>query len=172
MDYSTLIAERFSVRKFSDKPVDADLVQAILEAARLAPTAVNKQPQRILVLRAAASMEKLKKATNFTFDAPMAMVVCCNRDEAWVRPCDQNNAGIIDACIVATHIMLKVHDLGLGATWVGHFDPAVVRAEFQLPANIEPVVIFPIGHPADDVKPSPLHRKRRTLEQTVVYEHF
>ncbi|MBQ9453328.1 MAG: nitroreductase family protein [Desulfovibrio sp.] len=170
--YSALIAERYSVRKFSTEPVDQSLVQSILEAAQLAPTAVNKQPQRILVLRTAAGMEKLKKATTYTFNAPMALIVCYNMSEAWVRPFDRNNAGVIDATIVATHIMLKVHDIGLGTTWVGHFDPAVLRREFDLPPDIEPIAVFPIGHPAVDAKPSPQHTRRRPLEETVVYEHF
>ncbi|MBO4300134.1 MAG: nitroreductase family protein [Desulfovibrio sp.] len=172
MEYSTLIHERYSVRKFSPEPVDENSIQAILDTARLAPTAVNKQPQRILVLRSAESMEKLRKATTYLFNAPMALAVCCNRDEAWVRPYDQYNSGVIDAAIVATHIMLKVHDLGLGATWVGHFDPAAFRKVFNLPGYVEPVAIFPIGHPADDAKPSPMHGKRRPLEETVVYDHF
>ncbi len=172
MEFSSLIAERYSVRKFSPEPVNEDAIQAILQAARLAPTAVNKQPQRILLLRSAESMEKLKKATTYHFDAPMALAVCCNKDEAWMRPYDQYNSGVIDASIVATHIMLKVHDLGLGATWVGYFDPAVFRKEFNLPDVIEPVVIFPIGHPAEDAKPSPKHSQRRSLEETVVQEHF
>ena len=172
MEYSELIAKRFSVRKFSDEGVDEDTVRIILEAARLAPTAVNKQPQRILVITTSEGMEKLKKATQYTFNAPMALLVCCDRNDAWVRPIDHNSSGVIDASIVATHIMLCVHDLGLGATWVGYFDPSVLRREFNLPPTIEPVAIFPIGHPAKDAAPSPKHSKRRPLEEIVFYEHF
>lgn len=172
MEFGQLIKERYSVRKFSDKPVEDDTVQAILEAARVAPTAVNKQPQRILVLRSAESMEKLKKCKPYAFNAPMAIVVCCNKDEAWVRPYDNYNSAVIDAAIVATHVMLAVHDLGLGSTWVGHFDPAAFRTLFNVPANIEPVAIFPIGYLAPDAKPAHLHEKRRSLEETVVNERF
>lgn len=120
MEYSQLIKERYSVRKFSDKPVEDAKLAAILEAARVAPTAVNKQPQRILVIRDAAGMEKLKACTPYTFGAPMALAVCGHRDEAWVRPYDGYNSAIIDAAIIGTQIMLAVHDLGLGSTWVGH----------------------------------------------------
>lgn len=172
MEFNKLIRERYSVRKFSGQPVEEDKITAILEAARVAPTAVNKQPQRILVLRDPAGMEKLVACTPYTFHAPMAMVVCCRKDEAWVRPFDGDNSGIVDAAIVGTHIMLAVHDLGLGATWVGHFDPEAVREAYNLPDDIEPVVIFPIGHPAPDAKPAHLHEKRRPLEETVVYERF
>jgi nitroreductase len=172
MEYSSLIKERYSVRKFSAQPVGQSTIDAILEAARVAPTAVNKQPQRILVIQGAEGMEKLKLCTPYTFDAPMALAVCCNMDEAWVRPYDNYNAGFIDASIVGAHIMLAVHDLGLGSTWVGYFDPAVFRKSFNLPANIEPVALFPIGYLAPDARPSHLHAKRRPLEETVVYDSF
>ncbi|SBV91747.1 Nitroreductase [uncultured delta proteobacterium] len=172
MEFSQLIRDRYSVRKISNRPVEDSKVQAILEAAQVAPTAANKQPQRILVLRAAKDMEKLKECTPYTFDAPMAIAVCCNRDEAWVRPYDNDNSGVIDAAIIGTHIMLALHDLGLGSTWVGHFDPAAFRKAYNLPANIEPVAIFPIGYPAPEAKPAHLHTKRRPLEETVVYDKF
>lgn len=172
MEYRQLIRERYSVRKFSDQPVEDSQVAAILNAARTAPTAVNKQPQRILVLRNAESMAKLKDCTPYTFNAPVALIVCCRKDEAWVRPYDGDNSGVIDAAIVGTHIMLAAHDLGLGSTWVGHFDPTALRRSFNFPDNIEPVAIFPIGRPAPDAKPSPRHHSRRPLEETVVYDSF
>jgi len=171
MEFSQLIKERYSVRKFSSHPVEESKVEAILNAARVAPTAHNKQPQRILVLRG-ASMEKLKECTSCTFNAPMALAVCYNRDEAWVRPYDNDNSGMIDAAIVGAHIMLAVHNIGLGATWVGYFDPAVFRTLYNLPANIEPLALFPIGYLAPEAKPAHLHEKRRPLEETVVYDSF
>ena len=172
MEYSQLIRERYSVRKFSRQPVEDSKVEAILEAARVAPTALNKQPQRLLVLRSAESMEKLKDCTSYTFNAPMAIAVCCRPDEAWVRPLDNFNSAIIDASIVGAQIMLEVHNLGLGATWVGGFDPAAFRKAYNLPDNVEPVAVFPIGYLAPETKPSPLHEKRRPLKETVVYESF
>lgn len=172
MEYSRLIKERYSVRKFSDQPVEEAKLAAILEASRVAPTAVNKQPQRILVIRDAAGMEKLKACTPYTFGAPMALAVCGHRDEAWVRSYDNYNSAVIDAAIVGTQIMLAVHDLGLGSTWVGHFDPALFRKAFRLPDHLEPVALFPIGYPAVEAKPSPMHQKRRPLEETVVYDSF
>ena len=172
MEYSQLIKDRYSVRKLGSQSVEEDKVKAILEAARVSPTAVNKQPQRLLVLRSPESMAKLKECTPYSFGAPMAIAVCCNWDEAWVRPYDNYNSGVIDAAVVGTHIMLAVHDLGLGSTWVGHFDPVLFREKFNLPENIEPVVVFPIGYPAPEAKPAHLHAKRRPLEETVVYESF
>ena len=172
MEFENLARDRYSVRKLVDKPVEEEKITAILEAARRAPTAVNKQPQRILVLQDARSMERLKQCTTYTFGAPMAMVVCYHKEEAWVRSYDNYNSGVIDASIVGTHLMLAVHNFGLGTTWVGHFDPAVFRRDFQIPEHIEPVVIFPMGYPASDSHPSPKHDKRRPLTETVVYGRF
>lgn len=172
MEYSRLIKERYSVRKFSNLPVDEKDVEAILEAARVAPTAANKQPWRILVIRDAQGMSKLKECTTYTFDAPMALMVCSVAEEGWVRPFDGDNAGTVDAAIIGTHIMLTVHDLGLGSTWVGYFDPAVARRLFNIPDSLEPVAIFPIGHPAPEAKPSHKHEKRRPLADSVVYDSF
>ncbi|MDL2314548.1 nitroreductase family protein [Desulfovibrio sp. OttesenSCG-928-C14] len=108
MEYSQLIKERYSVRKLTEQPVEEAKLAAVLEAARVAPTAVNKQPQRILVVRGAEGMEKLKAATPYTFGAGLALVVCFNKDEAWVRPFDNQNSGYIDAAVVGAHIMLEI----------------------------------------------------------------
>jgi nitroreductase len=172
MEYLQLIKERYSVRKFGPQPVEEGKLAVILDAARVAPTAANKQSQRVLVIRDAAGMEKLKGCTTYTFNAPMALAVCCRRDEAWVRPYDGDNAGVVDASIIGTQIMLAVHDLGLGSTWVGYFDPAAFRAAFHLPEGVEPVALFPIGYPAADAKPSHMHESRRPLTETVVYDSF
>lgn len=171
MEYRQLVKERYSVRKFADRPVEDHTLAAILEAAGHAPSAVNKQPCRILVIRG-PGMEKLKACTPYTFDAPMALAVCFHTGEAWIRPFDGCNSGVIDAAVMGAHIMLAAHDLGLGSTWVGHFNPAVFRETFSLPEDVVPVAVFPIGYPAPDAKPAHLHWKRRPLEETVVYDAF
>ena len=172
MEFTTLVKERYSVRQFSTRPVEPDMITALLEAARVAPTAVNKQPYRILVLRDQAGMEKLKSCTPYTFNAPMALIVCGKKSEAWVRAYDNANSMLVDASIVGTHIMLAAHDMGLGTTWVGHFDPVAVRMAYKLPDGMEPVVIFPVGYPAPDAKPALPHAKRRPLSETVIYDGF
>ncbi|MDR1043748.1 MAG: nitroreductase family protein [Candidatus Adiutrix sp.] len=172
MEYHKLIKARYSVRKFSPRPVEDEKIQTILEAARPAPTAVDKQPYRLLILKGTDSVAKLKDCTPYAFDAPMAILVCGCPDEAWVRPYDGQNAVFIDAAIIGTHLMLAIHDLGLGATWVGHFDPAAIRQAYNLPATLEPVALFPFGYPADDAKPAPLHEKRRPLAEMVFYDRF
>ena len=78
----------------------------------------------------------------------------------------------VDAAIVGTHIMLAVHDLGLGSTWGADFHPGKGGQAFNLPGGVEPVAVFPIGHPAPDSRPSPQHDKRKRIKELVTYETF
>lgn len=169
MDLMNLFKERHSVRKFSDKKVEKEKIDAILEAGRLAPTAVNFQPQRIYVLESDESLLKLKDCTRYHFDAPLAIIVCYDNTVSWKRSYDNKDMGEVDASIVATHMMLEVTNLGLGTTWVGHFDPKAVSEKFNLPENIIPVAIFPIGYPAEDSAPNPRHSERLNLNETVKF---
>lgn len=169
MDLMTLFKERYSCRKFSGKPVEREKLEAILDAARLAPTAVNFQPQRIFVLESRDSLDRLKDCTPYHFDAPAALLLCYDKNVSWKRKFDGEDFGIIDASIVGTHIMLEVVNQGLGTTWVGYFDPSLVSQNFELPDNIVPAAIFPIGYPADDAAPSPMHFDRHELTEFVKY---
>lgn len=169
MDLMELFIERHSVRKFSDKKVEKEKIRAILEAGRVAPTAVNFQPQRIYVLESEDSLLKLKDCTKFHFDAPVAFLVCYDNTVSWKRSYDNKDMGEVDASIVATQMMLEITNLGLGTTWVGHFDPCAVIEKFNLPDNIKPVAIFPIGYPAEDSAPNPRHYERLDLSETVKF---
>ena len=165
MDFLKLAADRYSVRKFQSTPVPQELLEQILKAGQLAPTAVNFQPQKVLVLRSAESLEKLKKCTECHFNAPLALIVCSDSSRSWTRPFDGKSSGDIDASIVATHMMLEAADLGLGSTWVMFFRPDDVKAQFALPAGVEPVAILPMGYPADDAAPAPKHSECRPMEE-------
>ena len=162
-----LARTRCSIRSFADRPVEAEKIDAILQAARLAPTAVNYQPQRILLLQSPEALEKLRACTRYSFGAPIAFVVCYDRETAWVRSFDGKNGGEVDAAIAATHMMLEITELGLGSTWVGAFDPAKLTELFALPENLVPVCILPTGYPSDQAKPAPAHDKRKDLTELV-----
>lgn len=164
-----LLKERYSVRKFSDKKVETDKLEQILEAGRLAPTACNLQPQRLLVLNTEESLNKLKNCTPYHFDTQLAILVCYDKTVSWKRKYDNYDGGTIDASIVTAQMMLEITNLGLGTTWVGHFDPAKMIEEFDLEENIIPIALLPIGYPAEDAQPSPAHDKRVELDQTVFY---
>lgn len=147
MNFAELSAQRYSLRKFSDRPVEDTLLQQVLEAGRNAPTAHNNQPQRIFVLLAVA------------YD-PAA---------AWDRECDGKNHGEIDATIAVTQMMLQAADLGLGTTYVGMFDPEKLTAAFPEMAGLVPIAMLPLGYPAEGAHPARLHTDRKPMEQLVKY---
>ncbi len=172
MEYSKLISNRYSVRKFENKHLTQAEIDEILAAGHIAPTGCNIQPQRILVLNTDESVEKLKSCTKCHFDAPCAFLVCFDKTECWQRKYDDALSGPIDASIVATHMMLKIHDIGLGCTWVMHFDPEKMRKSFNIPENIEPVALLVAGHPAEDAAPIQMHFDQRDIAEVVTYESF
>lgn len=169
MDFLKLAKERHSVRKFSDKKVEKEKLDLILEAARLAPTACNLQPQRIFVFNNEESLSKLKSCTAYHFNAPLAILICYDKEISWKRKYDGKDGGEVDAAIITTHMMLEVSNLGLGTTWVGSFDPTVMSSIYELPENIIPIALLPIGYPAEDSAPHPNHDSRLELEETVFY---
>ncbi len=172
MDFIELAARRYSVRKFSDKPVEKEKIELILKAAQLSPTACNNQPQRILVIQSESALAKLRKCTAYHFGAPLAFLICFDKTASWKRSFDGDDSGAVDASIVTAQMMLEAADIGLGTTWVAYFDPTKVRKEFNLPENFVPVALLPAGYPADDAKPYPAHAKRNPVEQTVWYDTF
>lgn len=172
MNFIELAKERYSLRYFDVKKVEQEKLDLILQAGQLSPTAVNYQPQRILIIESDEALGKLKDCTIFHFNAPMALLVCADKNEAWKRSYDGKLHTDIDASIVATHMMLEATELGLGTTWVGHFDPVAVCKAFNIPSNIEPVCILPLGYPSQDAKVHPNHTKRKDISQTVLYNHF
>lgn len=172
MHFNDLAAKRYSVRKFSTQEVEKEKLEYVLRAGQLAPTAVNFQPQRILVITDRQARARLRECTSYHFNAPVALLVCCQREEAWIRPYDKKNSGEIDCSIVTTQMMLAAADIGLGTTWVMYFDPARIREAFALPDALEPVALLVMGYPAEDAAPSPKHSQRKALEETVFYNTF
>ena len=169
MDFLKLATDRYSVRKFADKPVEKEAVDKILAAAHVAPTGCNYQPHKILVINSEEALAKLKECTRCHFDAPCAMLVCYNSDECWTRPYDGSQSGVVDASIVTTHMMLQAWELGIGSTWVMHFNPFKMREEFAVPENFVPVALLVMGYPSPDALPNERHTIYRPIEETVFY---
>ena len=131
MDFKTLSAARYSLRKFSSRPVGQEELDLILEAGRNAPTAHNYQPQRIFVLRSPEALEKIDACTGSRFHPPVMLVVAYDASVSWKRETDGKDHGEIDAAIAAAQMMLQAADLGLGTTYVGMFEPDKVLAAFR-----------------------------------------
>ena len=168
-DFLELAKSRYSVRRFSDKPIEGEKLELILRAGQAAPTACNYQPHRVYVLKSPEALEKLQKCKTSRFGETLALLVCCDTGECWKRDYDGKPSGDIDAAIVATHMMLEAWELGIGSTWVMHFMPEAVRAEFCLPENEEPAALLVMGYPAEDAHPSRLHAQNKPLEETVKF---
>lgn len=169
MDFAKLSAERYSLRKFSDRPVEAENLELILEAGRNAPTAHNNQPQRIFVLQTQQALEKADGCTSMHFHAPVVLVAAYDPAAAWVRELDGKNHGEIDTAIAVTQMMLQAADLGLGTTYVGVFEPEKLLAAFPEMAGLRPIALLPLGYPAEGAHPSRLHTERKPLEELVKY---
>lgn len=161
---------RYSVRKYLPQKIEEEKLMQILEAGRVAPTGSNFQPQRLVVVQSEVGLRKIAKAANI-FDAPMAIIVCCDKNEAWLRPYDKKNTVDIDASIVTDHMMLLATELGIGSLWICYFDPDMIRIEFNLPANIIPVNILLLGYASGaPLSPDRHVKMRKPLSQTVFYE--
>lgn len=169
MKFLELAEKRFSCRKFDNKKVEKEKIDLILKAAALAPTAVNRQPQRIMVIDDEDILEKLKQCTKYTFNAPLCFVICVDSEKAYVRGYDGKNSADIDGSIAATHMMLQAADDGLGTTWVMAFNPKKAREILELPDALEPLALMPTGYPAEDVNISPLHGKSISIDEMTAY---
>ena len=168
MTFQELAKNRYSVRSFRETPIEKEHMDLILEAGRVAPTACNFQPQKIYVARSAEARAKLASVCRCTFGAPVILVVGYDRTRDWKNKLMPGvTSGETDAAIVCTHMMLQAADLGIGSCWVGYFNPEQVAEVLGLPENITVTALLPIGYPAENAEPLPLHSQYRELADTV-----
>ena len=168
MTFQELARARYSVRSFQDTPIEEATLNLILEAGRVAPTACNNQPQKIYIAKSEESRKKLASVCRCTFDAPVILVVCYDRTRNWKNKLMPGyESGETDAAIVCTHMMLQAFELGIGSCWVGYFNPQVVAETLGLPENVTVSALLPMGYPAEDAKPLPLHSQFRDLADMV-----
>ncbi|MDO5422887.1 MAG: nitroreductase family protein [Eubacteriales bacterium] len=170
MDFITIAKQRMSVRGYEETKVEPEKLEKILEAAHVAPTAANRQPIHLIVVQSEEGLAKIDKAANI-YGAPLAILVCADHEKAWTRPFDKKQTCDIDASILTDHMMLAATELGLGTVWVCYFKPDVLRKEFNLPANLEPVNILVIGYSKEGTgDPDRFDAQRIPLNQLVSYE--
>jgi len=167
MEFLELAQARYSVRKFADRPVEEEKLQKVLAAGACAPTAKNLQPQHIYVLKSEEAVAKMREITRCAFNAPVVLLVCGNKETAWVNPFNDRSSNEMDCSIVTTQMMLQAQALDLGTCWACWFDTAKTREVFAIPENEEVFAILPLGYPAEDCKPAGLHFSRKSLEETV-----
>ncbi len=165
MDFLELAEKRYSVRAYQNKPVEEEKIEKVLEAARLAPTAANRQPFRILVIPTRGRQELLRRIypRDWFVQAPYIIGICAVLSEAWVRR-DGRSYAVVDATIVMDHLILAATSLGLGTCWVAAFDEEAAKEVLQIPEGWDPVAFTPLGYPADTWQP----KRRRPLAELVI----
>lgn len=170
MELSDLITNRYSVRAYRPVPVEPEKLEQVLEAARLAPTAANRQPVQIIVIHTEGREDDLKRVyrPDWFIQAPLVLCVCAVHGSGWTRRQDGKSYDDVDAAIVMDHIILAATDVGLGTCWIGAFEPDAAREVLELPEDVEPVVFTPLGYPAD--QPGP--KRRKHLSDLVRYERW
>ena len=169
MNFHELINKRYSVRSYKTEPVEEEKLVQVLNAARLAPTATNRQPFQFVVIHTAGREAELKRiyGKEWLSQAPVVICVCSVPSQAWSRM-DNKNYNQVDAAIAMDHLILAATDLGLGTCWVAAFDPAAAREILRLPEGVEPIAFTPIGYPADQ----PKEKKRKDLSELIRYERW
>lgn len=165
MNLKELIESRYSVRAYLPREVEDEKINYVLECARFAPSACNIQPWKFYIVRDKTVMGKIHESYNREWfkTAPMSIVVCKDCGCSWKRTAsDGKDHGDIDAAITAEHLCLAASEIGLGTCWICNFDPDILSQALNLPANLEPIAIFPLGY-IDEEKSIIPDKKRKPL---------
>ncbi len=170
MTFKELAAARYSVKSYTDRPVEEEKLQEILKVAGIAPTARNAQAIRIYVLKSETAMEKAKAVTPCIFGAPICLMLTYNEEEVFFYPDEEDgvNSGAEDCSIVATHIMFEAVEQGLGTCWVNKFSPSEAKRVFELPEKEHVVLFMPLGYASEKGKPLPKHTQKKPLSDIVI----
>lgn len=168
MEFEEVIKKRTAIRKFSDKELEKEKLDKILEAGRLAPTAKNNQPIKIYVVQSNEGIDKIDKATKCRYGAKTVLIICGNKEQSFKK--DDFTTYEMDSCIVATHIMLEATNLSVDNIWIEAFDENILRKEFSIPEELVPVCLLSLGYKAEDCPMNPLHNIRKSIEDIIEYK--
>ena len=171
MEYTDLIFTRESVRNYDpNRPVPKEILEKILDAGRIAPSACNYQPWKFLVISSPAILEKVKTCYNREWfkDAPHVLVVLGLKDQAWNRSYDGYNSVETDIAIAMTHIILAAENEGVGTCWVAAYNPALLKEVLNPDDNLLIFGITPLGYPKPGFQKT-LIKKRKSLEDIVEF---
>ena len=170
--FHDIVANRYSCRHYSQEPVSQEQILEILECASLAPSACNRQPWKFMVITAPEELSAVHASYNRDWikEAPVAIIVLGNRNEAWHRSYDEYDATDIDIAITTEHICLAATSMGLGTCWICNFDPITLRTGMNIPEEWEPVAIIPVGKPAEDIAIP--EKKRKNNDEIIQWGKF
>ncbi|MDD5603157.1 MAG: nitroreductase family protein [Eubacteriales bacterium] len=169
MDVYEAIKTRRSIRKYSSRPLEDEKLEKVLDAGRLSPSASNRQAWKFIAVRDKEKIIQMVEACNgqaFIAQAP-AILVCCGTDPEGIMSCGQPRH-TIDLSIATAYMILEAHELGLGTCWLGSFNEAKVKELLEIPENVRPVAVTPLGYPAERPFPKP----RKPLDEVVCYDSY
>ena len=169
MDVFTAISQRRSVRAYKAIEVEEEKLKTILEAARLSPSASNRQDWKFIVARNKETKKKLAKAAfgqSFIGGAPVVLVACGTESKA-IMACGQPTH-TVDVSIACAFMILQACELGLGTCWIGAFEEDEVKKILEIPKSVRVVALIPLGYPDEDSS----QRSRKDLDQISCYEKF
>ena len=169
MDVCIAIRQRSSVRAYKATDVEEDKLKKILEAARLSPSASNRQEWKFIVVRNKETKKKLAKAAfeqSFIAEAPIVIVACGTEPKAMMG-CGQP-AHTVDVSIACAFMILQAYELGLGTCWIGAFREDETKKILNVPEHIRVVAMTPLGYPNEP----PSAKSRKSMNQIVCYEKY
>ncbi len=168
MHFKELMRSRYSVREYHENKVDRTLLNEVLNAARVAPSAANKQPWHFVVVDDDEVLDNLRPAYDREWfkGVPCLIVAFANHEESWKRSYDLKDHSDIDVAIAIDHLTLMATQLGLGTCWVCHFKDTIVKEVLNAPEYLEPVAVITIGYPKDLNIPE---KNRKELKEIVSY---
>jgi nitroreductase len=151
MNFLDLAKRRYSSRKFLKQPVEEDKIIKVLEAARIAPSAANKQPVIFYIVCEEENLLKIGEIyhRDWLKESPIVIIACADHNKGWIRSADGKDHCDIDLAIAVDHMTLQATELGLATCWICNFDTVKCRLLFDLPKNIEPIALLPLAYPAD-----------------------
>ena len=169
MEFKEVVKNRYSCKKYSDRQVKPEKLNAILEAGRVAPTAKNLQEQHIYVAQSKEALAKIDAATPCRYGAPTVLIVAYDKDNVFTYPGGKYDSGAEDATIVATQMILAAENEGVDSCWLNFFDPDKLAKELGLPENEVILMLMDLGYAAEGAGPLPNHSNRKDLSETVSY---
>ena len=162
---------RKSVRSYLDKPVEKEKIDHILRAAHIAPSAMNLQEWRIVVVTDSSTIQKIVGGAvpgqKFIAEAPVLFVCCAETDKATMKCGHPRYA--VDLSIAVDHMMLAAVEVGLGTCWIGGFTQLPVKNILNIPEEIEVFALLPTGYPTD---PDAVEKRRKSLDEIVCYDSW
>ena len=169
MEFTDVVAGRYSCKKYGDRPVEPEALAQVLEAGRLAPTAKNLQEHHVYVMQSPEALVAVDEVTPCRYAAPVVLLMTYDATNVFTYPGGKRTSGVEDATIVATHMMLAATNEGLDSCWVNNFDPEDAKRVFALAEHEEPVMLLDLGYAAEGAHPLPPHGLRKSLDETVTY---